>query len=141
MSGIIADLLPIVDDILGVRDSIGAVIYPVFRLVRTWSGDAPGVGTFVDVTVQVLPSPQLVNLKNEYQALQAGTYQEGDVILRNVSKHAFPLERDVDGSSPAPNVERLFLMDGKLFTVVSVASKYLTWDIQIRKIAHRQGYE
>lgn len=140
MRGIIDDLLPVVDDILGVRDDIGAVIYPVFIVRRTWSGAFPGDGTFVDEKKQVLPSPQLVNLKNEYQALQGGNYQQGDIILRNISKNQYKTQDEVDGTSGAKNVEVLYLMDSKLHTVTSVKSNYLTWDVQIRKIAHNQGY-
>jgi len=139
MPGIIDSLLPAVDSILGVRDSAGAVIQPVFFVTRTWSGTQVGDGTAKDVEVQMLPSPGLKNFAQDIRLKEGGAVKAGDIILTNVSKNKFK-EPDLDGSSPALNVEKFFRVGAKIYQVINVAEKYVTWDVQIRELTNQVRY-
>ena len=134
--GLIDDLLPITNDILGVRDAIGAVIHPVFFVARTWSGTTPGDGTPTDVKAQMVPSPSIVNLSHDLPALQGGVYQQGDLILKHVSKQSYSDEDVVSCKSSAGNVEKFYEVNGKLYQVINVKESYVTWEIHIRKLSH-----
>lgn len=134
--GIISDLLPVIDSILGVRDSIGAVIQTAYIVTRTWTGTNAGEGTSSDVAVAVSPSPQIVDLSHNYRALAGGNYQQGDLLLKNMSKHTYSTYASVDLTGTAANVEKFYRINSKLYQVVHVKESYVTWDVQIRKLAH-----
>lgn len=138
-AGIIDSLLPVVDSILGVRDSAGAVIDPVYFITRTWSGSEPGDGAAVDTKVQMLPSPGLKNYSQNVSLKEGGVVKAGDIILTNVSRNKYT-EADLDGSSPAGNIEKLFMVGTKLYQVINVMKKYVTWDVQIREISYQKRF-
>lgn len=133
--GIIDDLLPITNDILGVRDEIGAVIHPVYLLTRTWAGGSVGDGAATDTQVQVLPTPSIKSISHNLPALQAGVYQVGDLILSHISKQSFPLEDVVACKSASTAVELFYKINNKLYQVISVKESYVTWEVHIRKVS------
>lgn len=139
MSGIIASLLPAIDSILGVRDQVGAVIQPVSLVTRTWSGLAVGDGTAVDTVVQMLPSPGLKNFSQDIKLREGGAVKSGDIILTSVSKNSYTLVQ-LDGTSPAQNIEKLYLVGAKLYQVINVMEKYVTWDVQLRELSNQTRY-
>lgn len=132
--GIIDDLLPITNDILGVRDEIGAVIHPIYLVTRTWSGVTVGDGTFADTQTQVLPTPQIENLFLKLPALQAGVVQSGDLLLKYISKQSYPDEDTVSCKSILDNVEKFYKINNNFYQVISVKESYVTWDVYIRKL-------
>jgi hypothetical protein len=137
--GIIDSLLPAIDSILGVRDSAGAVIDKVYIVTRTWSGSQIGDGTAVDTERQMLPSPGLKNYSQSLRLREGGSVKAGDIILTNVSRNSFS-EQDLDGSTPTQNIERFFRVGEKLYQVISIVKKYVTWDVQIRELSNQTRY-
>lgn len=134
--GLISDLTGIADSILGVRDSIGAVIQPVYFVTRTWSGTQPGDGTPTDVELPVLPSPAVRDLATDFQAQAAGNYIKGDLILRGISKQSWPTRTHVDCTTTQKNVERFYKVAGEIYNVFHVEESYITWNVRIRKASH-----
>lgn len=139
-TGIIDSLLPCIDSVLGVRDSVGAVIDPVWLYTRTWSGATVGDGTPVDTKVQMLPSPQLKNYSLDVRLREGGEIKAGDIVLKNVSRNSYT-EAQLDGTSPALNIEKLFLVGDKLYQVINVVKSYVTWDVQIRLLSNQERHE
>lgn len=138
MAELIKDLLSITDSILGVRDELGAAIHKVFIVTKTWPSGEVGNGDPIIERVPFLPSPGLKNLSHDLEALQGGNYQQGDIILTNCSKQSYPTEPDVSLEQDDPAVEKFYELNGKLYQVINVVEKYITWDIQIRKVSPRQ---
>jgi hypothetical protein len=135
MSGELIDSLKdCIDSVLGVRDSIGAVLKPVSLVKRTWEGDRPGNGEASEEKTQVLPSPRIVALDKNLKAVEIGVVKSGDIEIRQVSKNQFPSIAEVDGSSPARNVEMLFEVGTDLYQVIKVSEHYLWWNIQLRRL-------
>lgn len=134
--GLLDDLTAVADSILGVRDTIGAVIQPVYLTVRTWTGAEPGDGSFTDVDTQVLPSPAIRDLSTDFQAQAAGNVEEGDLILKGISKQSYANRADVDCKSQLKNVERFYKVAGEIYNVTHVSESYITWNVRIRKATH-----
>ena len=104
--GIIDSLLPVADDVLSLRDTLGAVIDKVFFLTRTWSGDEVGAGTPVDTLEQLLPSPCLKRYDWDLRLREGGNVKAGDILLKGISLNKYT-EADLDGTAPAANIEKL----------------------------------
>jgi hypothetical protein len=85
---LVDSLVPDVID--GLRESLyqefGVRAYRVYRVIRTWTGDAPGEGTYTDEAAELRPQPRVL----EWTALQrrmaaCGIQDLGDVVLEEVS--------------------------------------------------------
>lgn len=139
MPGVITSLLPAIDSILGVRDQIGAVIQPVYLVTRTWSGTQVGEGTAVDTEAQMLPSPGLKNFAQDIRLREGGSVQAADIVLHNVSKNSYT-EAQLNGTSPGANVEKFYRVGAKLYQVINVTEKYVTWDVQLRELTNQTRY-
>lgn len=137
---LVDSLLDCVDCALGVRDSIGAVLHKVGFLTRTWSGDRPGSGTASDEVVQMLPTPFIVDYSHDLRIREGGMVKQGDIILKNVSKHKYPAENLIDCTTTSRSVEKFYLIDDRLYTVINVKESYVTWDVQIRKYSNQTRY-
>lgn len=128
-------LLDCIDSVLGVRDCIGAVLHPVFILTRTWSGERPGDGDAEESEEQIKPTPQVVDYSHDLRLVEGGAVKQGDIVLRGISKARYA-EMDLDCSlkeGEKINVERFYLINEKLYTVINVKENHLTWDVQLRK--------
>jgi hypothetical protein len=134
--GIVSDLTDVADDILGVRDAIGATIHPIYILTRQWSGAEPGDGTAVDTVAIVKPSPAIKSLAHDFVAIQAGSVQSGDLLLKGISKQSYPLKESVAFTAQEPNIEKFYRIDGALYQVISVVENYIYWNVQIRRVTH-----
>lgn len=139
MAGIIEDLLGVTNDILGVREEIGAAIHLVYFVTRTWSGDTVSEGTYTDVEEKVSPTPGFRDLSMNLRSLEGGFFQRGDLIIQGVSKQSYPLKSVVACEAPAPNVEKFYRIDGKLFQVIHVRESYVTWDVHVRAVTSAYG--
>jgi len=137
---LIDSLIPNLDSTLGVRDSIGAVLHKVGIIVRTWSGKKPGDGQASDVLSAISPTPGLKEFTHDVRLLEGGAVKQGDIIVRGISKHRYPTEDLVDCSSLLRNVERFYLIDERLYTVINVKEGYVTWDVQVRKYSNQIRY-
>ncbi len=146
MSGLIASLMPNVDAILGVRDSIGAVKQPIFFLTRTWYSDSghttPALapeGFAKDSQVQMFPSPNIRDFSQDIRLKEGGAVKAGDIILTGISHNKFTLS-NLDGTSTAPNIEQLYSVGVKIYSVISVTEDYLTWKVQLRQSSNQTRY-
>ena len=133
MSGIIDDMLPTIDSILGIRDDLGVALKTVYFVTRTWSGAEPGDGVATDVRVRMLPTPRVQEFKHSARIVEGGTIHAGDVLLKMVSKNAYPTEDLLDGSTSSESIQKFFEVGGVLYTVVSVREKHLVWNILLRQ--------
>jgi len=57
--GIIESLLPSSENILGIRNLIGAEKAQVYMLVRTWGGGEVGTGAWKDTLKEILLTPHV----------------------------------------------------------------------------------
>lgn len=145
--GIIDGLLEVTDDILSVRDEVGAVIDPVFLVLRTWYTDMlrtvpaarVGDGYAKDTETQMLPSPGLKNYSQDVRLREGGAVKAGDIILTNVSRQS-QSEATLDGSTGTPNTERFYRVGGKLYQVINITKKYVTFDVQLRELTNQRRY-
>ncbi len=140
MSGIIDDLKPIADSVLGIRDTLGAVIDPVFFLTRTWSGTEVGDGTPVDTLEQLLPSPCLKRYDFDLRLREGGVIKQGDILLKSISLNKYT-EAQLDGSSPSANVQKFFLVGDKIYESLNCHKRYVTWEVLVRKISNQERYD
>lgn len=144
--GLIDDLKDSIDDILGVRDDIGAVLQPVYFVTRTWYTDedlttlASEIGGYAkDEEVQMLPSPGIKDFSHDVRLREGGAIKQGDIILTNVSGNLFS-ESDLDGTSPQKYIEKLFRVGPYLYQPINVRQKYVTWDVHLRKLSDHTSY-
>lgn len=121
------------DDILGLRDSLGLALKAVFLVTRTWDGSEPGDGDYEDEEEQILPSPRVVEFKHDLRVRQGGAVQDGDILLKMISKESYDYEQ-LDGSTDQQNVEKLYKVGADYCTPISVEEKHLTWTVLCRKV-------
>lgn len=139
MANLVDDIKAVVDDILGIRDEIGALKYPIYILTRTWPGQK-GVGTPVDVKEQILPSPNLVDLTLRYNSNPAGNVRQSDISLKMISKNKYT-EKDIDCSVSDPTKqERWYYINGSLYEVVSVTEEYVYFNVLLKKTIKTKVY-
>lgn len=130
-----ASLLDCLDDILEVRDCIGAKLADCYIITRTWSGERPGDGTFTDVTEQILPTPNIKNLSHDVRVTEAGAYKSGDLILQSISKHMYPDEAKLLTTTKSKKVQKFIKVGKHYYTTIGIVEHLVTWDIQIRKVS------
>ena len=133
MSGIVDDLRSNVDSILGLRDSLGVGLKKVYLVTRTWSGSELGAGTKTITKTQMLPSPHVVEFMDSYKIKEGGAIQQGDIMLKMISKQSYPIRTDVDCTTTAQNIEKFYEVGGILYRVIMVKEKHVVWDIQLRR--------
>lgn len=131
-----------IDSILEVGDTMGANLHDVFLLTRTWSGAFVGDGSATDVSVQVKPTPQIVDFSHDLRLKEGGAVKAGDLILKNISKTKFPLEDSINGSfgTNSDKIERFYRINSNDYQVINVKENLLTWDVQLRKLTHRGNF-
>lgn len=119
--------------ILSTRDCIGAKLHDVFILERKWSGERPGDGKASETVTQILPTPQIVDYSHNLRLTEGGAIKQGDIVLKNFSKAAYPLETSLDCSTDNRTIEKYYLINERQYTVIHIKENYLTWDIHLRK--------
>ena len=140
MTDFIDDLRSTVDDVLQIRDEIGVVKAEVSFVTRSWSGETVGDGSASEAKEKVIPTPHVVDLSHNIRLQAAGSIQQGDILLKSISKKRYPDLTDVDGSSESKNIERFYEIGDKLYKVINVVSKYATWAVQVRKLTDETRY-
>lgn len=138
MAGLVDDIKAVVDDILGIRDEIGALKHPIYILTRTWPGQK-GVGTPVDTTEQILPSPNLVDLSLRITPKEAGNVKQGDILLKMISKNKYT-EAQINCSSGNALVEKWYYIGGHLYEVVNVVEDYVYFNVLLKKTIKSKVY-
>ena len=140
MSNIVSDILSCTDEILGLRDDLGAIKHLVYILTRTWSGTELGNGTATDSIEQILPTPYLVDYSHSLKIREGGKIKEGDIVLKMLSKQTYTDENMIDCSVDNKTTEKYYYINGRLYTVISVTSDYVYWNVHIRKAAKQTTY-
>lgn len=129
----------ITDDALQVRDEIGAIKAETKIIHRTWSGSRVGEGTPTEIETAVYPSPYIVDLSHSLRLQQGGTYKQGDVLLKHLSKKRYA-ENQINGRGLAKNQEFFFEVGGVLYTVIEVVQHYTWFNVQIRRATDQRRY-
>lgn len=131
---IIDDILGCTDDILGLRDCLGANKNgPIYILTRTWDGEK-GRGDPCDTIEQVLPSPMLVNFSHSLRLREGGTIKQGDILLKHISKQSYPQESMLDCTvEDEKTMERFYYFDNHIYECITVTQDYVYWNVQVRK--------
>lgn len=145
-TGIVKAMLKGIDGVLGARDSVGAIIQPVYRVSRQWYTDV-GLTTLAtqpegfakDTVTQLLPSPGMKQFSQDIRLREGGTVKAGDIILTGISRNKFT-EADLDGSSSSRGVQKFYLIGAKLYQVINVTAKYVTFDVQVRELSNQRRY-
>lgn len=140
MPSIIEDVLACTDEILGIRDDIGAVKHPIYVLTRTWSGTERGNGTPVDSIEQILPTPYIVDLFANIRLREGGKVQEGDLMMKTISKQSYPSKDFITLKVPNNKTEKFYYINNKLYEVIHVSEKYVYWNVHIRLTAKQSTY-
>ncbi len=131
---LVQDLIsPELDDILAIREQLGADLAKVSLVTRTWSGTEIGDGDYIDVVEEMHPTPGVVDLSHSWRVAQGGAFKQGDLILTMISKNKFPTVDLIDGSSPSELVQKFYLVNGFFYTVIKPTEKYVYWDVQVRR--------
>ncbi len=145
-TGIVAGMLQGIDGILNIRDSIGAIIHPVSIVTRTWYTDpdltiaaAQPEGYAKDLVVQLLPSPGMKEFSQDIRLREGGAVKAGDIILTSISRNKYS-KSDLDSDTGSRNVMRLFLIGDKLYQIINITEKYVTFNIQVRELSNQTRY-
>jgi len=137
---LIDSLMPGLNQILGIRDQIGAGLKKVSFVTRTWTGFEPGDGQAQDTVQPIDPTPMIVDFSHNERIQSGGVIQQGDVLLRHISKKSYPQKEMVDGLSLDKSVEKFYDIGGSLYQVISVKENHLTWDVQVRRLSDQTRY-
>lgn len=139
-SGVIDSFFPGLNDILGLRDDIGAALKPVYILTRTWSGSEPGDGTATDVKVRMLPSPRVVYPNRKHVNKPGGAAEEVDLMLKMVSKETYNTYAKVDDATTLKKIEKFYDVGGLLYRPIEIREKHLVYEILLRLSTDQTRY-
>lgn len=135
MSGIVDDLRDCTNDILGIRDDIGAELKKVYIVERIWSGKELGDGTSRESKTQILPSPRIVEFNHNLRITEGGAVKQGDILLKMISQQTLPKKQDVEFTDVSKNVEKFYEIDGRLYRPVTATERHLTWSVLVRPLS------
>lgn len=127
-------LLKCSDKILSVRQDMGAQLADVYLITRTWTGERVGEGDFTDESVKMDPTPSIMDFSHDVRVTEAGAVKAGDLILTGVSLNKYPDEATLRTQTTAKNVQKMYKINSHYYHVVRIVERFLTWDIQLRKI-------
>lgn len=139
-NGVVGALKEGLDEILGLRDSLGVALMPVYQVERTWTGEENGDGTASEVKTQILPSPRIVSMSDDSRVVTGGAVQLDDLMLKGISKSSYSTKNLIDGTTAAQNIQKFYEVDGALYSVTNVQEKHLTWNVQIRKLSNQKRF-
>lgn len=127
------------EKILELREKIG-LLKEVCIVTRTWSGERVGDGSACDEIHRIKPQPGIREYAHDLRILEGGTIKQGDIVIRGISKSNYP-ESEIDNSSNAKNVERLYLVGDKLYQLINISERHLTWDVQVRRLSDQTRHD
>jgi len=136
----IEDIIDAAHDAFEARDDIGAIKAEVWFVSRSWSGRRIGDGTATETRVQMLPTPNIVDLSHNARVVEGGIIKQGDIIIKSVSKKAYPNESDVNCLTTTRTSEKFIEIGGYLYQVIHVKSQYHCWDIHVRRLSNQTRY-
>ena len=132
---LIEGLKDCIDCILSIPESLGLVLHPVSIVERTWSGGELGKGQSSEVLKRMDPQPEILDYSHNFKLEQNGAYQQGDLLLRRISKNQFKHEADLLTTTKHRSKERFYLVGSKRYNVINVREELLWWEVQVRKMA------
>lgn len=132
--GVISDLIPNIDLVLGIRDDLGVALKVVNIVTRTWTGEQCGEGEMSETRVRMLPSPRVVEFKNDLRVREGGAVKAGDVQLKMVSKESYS-QTDLDFSNVSGPVEKFFELGSDLYRPIGLTEKHVCWSVLLRRIS------
>lgn len=122
------------DQILGLREDMGAQLADVWLVERTWSGERVGDGSFTDNTVKMSPIPEIVDYSHDLRVQEGGTYKSGDLILKGVSLNSYT-ESQLRTDTGNRKVEKFIKVGDHYYRTIHIKEKFITWDVHVRKVA------
>jgi hypothetical protein len=137
--GIVDDILSVTNEILGLRDDLGAIKHPIYILTRIWSGQERGSGAPTDSVQQILPTPYLVDLSHRINLREGGSLKQGDILLKMLSKQKYS-EAQINCSVSDAKTEKWYYFNGLLYEVVSITEEYVYFNVQVRKATKQKVY-
>ncbi len=141
MSSVIDGIKANVNSILGLRDTLGVGLKDVYLVTRTWAGTEIGDGAVTEDREQMLPSPRIVQFNHDLRIVAGGAIEQGDILLKMVSKQTYATKDLIDGVSTSELIEELFEVGGILYRVVEVTEKHVTWNILLRRLSDQTRAE
>ena len=142
----VSDFQGLQDDILSIRDQLGAQKHFVKILKRKGSVADSELDDFNDIdpvdTIEheILPSPRIVDYSHDLRMKEGGKIRQGDLIVKMISKNAFPDRSTIDGTSTDPSETFYYLVNNELYTIINVAEDYTWWNAHIRKANNQTLY-
>ncbi len=132
---LVDDLIGGLDDILSIRDELGAALKQVYFVTRTFAGTELGDGDYTETREQMLPSPKVVEFKLDTRIREGGNVKAGDIMLKMISKNSYPTEASVDCSTSLANQEKFYELDGELYRCIGIGERLLTWSAHLRRVS------
>jgi hypothetical protein len=123
------------DDILAIREDLGASLAKVYLVTRTWTGSQVGDGSYSDEIEEVLPTPGIKNYSHNVHVMQGGAIQQGDLLLQMISKSRYPNQSDINCSSSETNIEKFYRVGEFDYRLITIVEKHLVWDVQVRRLS------
>lgn len=134
MSGIRDSLTDCVDDILAIRQDIGAELATVDFVTRVWSGQRIGDGSFSDTLERMFPLPCIKDLSHDVRLTEGGSIKQGDLILTGVSRNQYPDEEKLRTDTGLRNVEKFYKIGPHYYRTMHIKERLVTWDVHVRKV-------
>lgn len=123
------------DEILSIRESLGAILHRVYLVKRTWDGSQIGDGNYSDEVIEIKPAPKIKDYSQSIHISQGGVIESGDLIIEMISKNQFPHEKEINAKSEDPSLEIFYMIGDQFYRVISIIEKYLVWNVQVRRMS------
>ena len=129
-----------IDEVLEVRENIGADLHRVSLVERKWSGEHIGDGRYKDSITQIRPTPGIKEFAHDIRLLEGGAIQQGDILITSISKNRFNRDflsvQDTDAA-----MEKFYLIDDREYRIVNITEHLVTWNILVRQTVNRRTSE
>ena len=118
------------------RDKIGAIKAPVYRITRFWRTNEIGAGVPQDTKEKVYPSPAIQSLERARIFSKHGQSVEADLFLKGIAQTHYPNEEFLVNRAISSNggaMEIFWMIEDQLYVTISIVKNYITWDVAIKK--------
>ena len=140
MTNLVDEILSDTDDILGLRDELGAGKHDVYILTRKWS-ESLGKGFATDSIEKLYPTPFITDYSHDLRIRENGMIKQGDLNLKHISKQSYPDESMIDCTVSDPaTTEKFYYINSRLYTITSIVGSYVYWNVMVRKAAKQKVY-
>ncbi len=111
--------------------------HKVYMLTRTWSGGRIGSGDKEDVQVVISPTPYMRDYSHSVRLQENGVIKAGDVIIKYIPIENYPDESELETKTNIKNVQKFYVINNRIYTVVSIVEGYVYWNVHLRKTNKR----